>query len=267
MARDLNVGLIQQTLIISTVPLSSCQVEHIVVSPILTDEDYIRVGNKIDALRSSRNLPSRVETTVLTATGLIERLQPIIYEQVPDQARDLMKALKKEIRQFFNQPKEAEEEIFAPALHHLLTARHIQLDVPAADWKEAIRASAGPLLRDHMIEERYIDAMIANVEENGPYIVLSPGFAVPHEGLEMGSVQVGMNLIRLQTPVEFGADELDPVEFVCCLSAVDHKTHLRAFFNLVNMLSKTELKDALRLVQTPEEAARVIEKYEYSIDK
>ncbi|MDO4649980.1 MAG: PTS sugar transporter subunit IIA [Eubacteriales bacterium] len=254
-------------LIISTVPLSNCAVEHIVVSPILTDEDYIRVGNKIDALRLSRNLPSRVETTALTAAGLIERLQPIIYEHVPEQAHELMKLLKKEIRQYFNQPKEAEEEIFAPALHHLLSARYIQLDVAASDWKEAIRVSALPLLRDHMIEERYIDAMIANVEENGPYIVLSSGFAVPHEGLEMGSIQVGMNLIRLETPIEFGADELDPVEFVCCLSAVDHKTHLRAFFNLINMLSKTELKDALRQVKTPEEAARVIERYEYNIDK
>jgi hypothetical protein len=29
----------------------------------------------------------------------------------------------------------------------------------------------------------FIYAMIANIEENGPYIVLSKGFAVPHEGI------------------------------------------------------------------------------------
>ncbi len=254
-------------LIISTVPLSGCLVDHIVVSPILTDEDYIRVGNKIDALRNSRNLPSRIESTTLTATGLIERLQPIVYKVVPNEATTLMKLLKKEIRQYFRQTKEAEEEIFAPALHHLLTSQYIQLDVFCRDWKDAIRASALPLLQNYMIEERYIEAMIRNVEENGPYIVLSPGFAVPHEGLEMGSVQVGMNLIRLLNPVEFGADELDPVEFVCCLSAVDHKTHLRALFNLVNMLSSTTFKVALRQAKNSDEAAEIIEKYEYSIDK
>ena len=71
--------------------------------------------------------------------------------------------------------------------------------------------------------------------------VLSPGFAVHHEGLEAGSIKVGMHLIRLKTPVSFGSEEFDPVEFVCCLSAVDHKTYLKAFFNLVNML-QTELK-------------------------
>ena len=105
--------------------------------------------------------------------------------------------------------------------------------------------------------------MIVNIEENGPYIVLSKGFAVPHEGLEQGSIRVGMYMIRLKTPVLFGAEELDPVEFVCCLSAVDHKTHLKAFFNLVNMLHNEEFKEMLHRCRTPEEAAAIIEKYEY----
>lgn len=47
------------------------------------------------------------------------------------------------------------------------------------------------------IEARYIESMIANIEENGPYVVLSPGFAVPHEAVEQGSLRVGMSLIRL----------------------------------------------------------------------
>lgn len=253
--------------IITTVPLENCKLDYVVVSPILSDEDYIRVGNKIDALRNSRNLPSRIETREITAKGLIERLQPIIYEQVPDLAPALMRTIRKEIRKYFRQTQEAEEEIFAPYLHHLLTEKHIQIDVECTDWKDAIRSAALPLLKEGYIEERYIEAMIHNVEENGPYIVLSPGFAVPHEGLEMGSIQVGMNLIRLKTPVTFGAEEFDPVEFVCCLSAVDHKTHLKALFNLVNMLGKEEFKQALHMAKTSEEAAAIVEKYEYSIIK
>lgn len=251
--------------IISTVPLSNCKLDYVIVSPLLSDEDYIRVGNKIDTLRDSRHLPTRVGERELSAKGLLEKISPIIHDIVPDQAPLLIKEIRKVVRGYFNQSIEADAEIFSPYLHHLLPASHIQLDVECTDWRDAIRKSAKPLLELGYIEERYINSMIANVEENGPYIVLSKGFAFPHEGVEKGSVKVGMNLIRLKTPVNFGDEDFDPVEFVCCLSAVDHKTHLKAFFNLVNMLQNNEFKEQLRKCSSASEVAEIIEKYEYSV--
>ena len=90
---------------------------------------------------------------------------------------------RKVVRDYFHQSVEADAEIFSPYLHHLLPSTHIQLDVECVTWQEAVRLSALPLLEYGYIEERYINAMIHNIEENGPYIVLSDGFAVPHEGL------------------------------------------------------------------------------------
>ena len=249
--------------VISTVPLRGCPLDYVIVSPTFSDSDYVRVGGKIDALRNSRHLPSRVEERAVSAKGIIERIRPIVYEEAPDIAPALMKKLRREIRDYFKQSAGADAEIFSPYLHHLLPEENIALDVECADWREAVRKSAEVLVERSYIEPHYIDAMIANIEENGPYIVLSPGFAVPHEGLEQGSLRVGMYLIRLKTPVPFGAEELDPVEFVCCLSAVDHKTHLKAFFNLVNMLQAGEFKEMLHQCRTPAEAAQIIEKYEY----
>ena len=251
--------------IISTIPLKGCKLDYVTVSPMLTDEDYLRVGNKIDTLRNSRNLPSHIDEKEISAKGLIEKICPILYKDVPDCAEELIKKIRKVIRDYFNQSIEYNAEIFSPYLHHLLPATHIQINVECTDWKDAIFKSAQKLLELGYIEERYINAMIANIEENGPYIVISKGFAVPHEGLEQGSIKVGMNLIRLKNPVQFGAEEFDPVEFVCCLSAVDHKTHLKAFFNLVNMLQNDKIKQQLHNCQTAEEIAAIIEKYEYSL--
>lgn len=249
--------------IISTVPLRSCRLDYVIVSTAFSDSDYVRVGAKIDALRNSRHLPSRVEERAVSAKGVIERIRPIVYGEVPEMAPALMKKLRREIRDYFKQSAGADAEIFSPYLHHLLPEENIALDVECADWREAVRKSAEKLVERGYVEPRYIDAMIANIEANGPYVVLSPGFAVPHEGLEQGSIRVGMYLIRLKRPVPFGAEEMDPVEFVCCLSAVDHKTHLKAFFNLVNMLLNQEFKEMLHQCRTSEEAARIIEKYEY----
>lgn len=267
--------------IISTVNLENCKLDYVVVSPLLNDEDYIRVGNKIDTVRNSRHLPSRVNDKERTAKGLLEQLQPVVYETVPDMAPELMKKIRRVVRSYFNQSVEADGEIFSPYLHHLLPASHITLDVECTDWRDAIRKSAALLLERGYIEERYVDAMISNIEENGPYVILSPGFAVPHEGVEKGSVKVGMSLIRLRNPVKFCDEEasleeisiedteLDledyPVEFVCVLSAIDHKTHLKAFFNLVNMLQTEGFKEKLRACKTSQEAATIIEQYEYEL--
>ena len=253
--------------IIFTVPLKECKLRYIIVSPLFTDEDYIRVGKLVDSLRDSRNLPVREEKKQITAKGLISRLSPVIYERVPEQAEALMHELTQIISGYFQEPVQEESEEWIPSLTQLLPASHIQLNVKCTDWKDAVRKSADFLLDNKYIEERYIDAMIHNVEENGPYIVISQGFAVPHEGSDQGSLRTGMNLIRLESPVEFGDEDTDPVEFVCCLSAKDHKTHLKAFFHLVNFLRQEEFKKELRNSRTPENAATVIRRYEEYLEK
>ena len=253
--------------VISTVPLESCPLEYVVVSAAFNDADYIRVGNRIDALRNSRNIPDGTEDDKLNAAELIEEITPVINELVEpkDQARVVMKELRKVVRNYFKQSVENDANIISPSLHHLLRASDIEVDVECTDWKDAIRRSADQLVDQGYIEDRYVDAMIESVNEYGPYIVLSPGFAMPHAKVEEGSIRLGMHLIRLKNPVPFGVEELDPIEFVCCLSAIDHRSYLKAFFNLVNMLKDEEYRKKLHEASSGEEMARIIEQYEYSI--
>lgn len=264
-ARNIQAG--QADFLISTVKLKECKLDYIVVSPLLSDEDYIRVGKKIDTLRNRRNLPSRIGEKDVTAKGLLDRLNPVIYNIAPQQAPVLLQEIEKVVIQYFHQSKQVEEKTTAPYLHNLLTKEMIQLDIACEDWKDSIVKSAQQLLDKGFIEQRYIDAMITNIEENGPYIVLSKGFAVPHAGLQDGCNKVGMSLIRLKHPVPFGADDLDPVEFVCCFSTIDHQTHLKAFFHLVNIFNKEEFKQKLQTCQTSEQAAQLIKQFEFTIQQ
>lgn len=256
----------QADFVISTVPLKECKIEHITVSPLLKDEDYIRIGNIIDRMRGRRNVPLREKEEKMSAKELMQKMTPIIYDQVPSAAGSLISELEKIVTDYFKEEEEIDDERYSPRLHQLLPPAHIQLDVSCKDWQDAVRKSAESLLSWGYIEERYIEAMIHNIEENGPYIVISKGFALPHEGVEQGTRKLGMNLVRLATPVVFDAEERDPVEFVCCLSAIDHSTHLKAFFDLVNMLKKEEFKEELRLCQTPEDAGKVIRRYESIVE-
>ncbi|WP_077613061.1 BglG family transcription antiterminator [Clostridium sp. Marseille-P2415] len=254
----------QADLIISTVPLKECQTEHIVISPLLNDEDYIRVGSKIDTIRNSRHLPIRKEKKEITVNGIIKTVKPVIHKYLSEAGKPCMEEIKLCLENYLGEKDTG--DVFSPYLHHLLTADFVALDVECSDWREAVKRSAEMLLKKGYIEERYIDAMIRNIKENGPYVVISEGFAFPHEGLEMGTLKLGMSLIRLKTPIPFGDDEFDPVEFVCCLSAVDQKSHLKAFFHLVNMLQNKEFKKALREAVDAEAVAGIIERYEYMME-
>ena len=60
-----------------------------------------------------------------------------------------------------------------------LLGKHVQTAKKAEDWKNLIRMAA-PLLENGSIRASYIDAMISNVEVNGPYIVIMPDVAMPH---------------------------------------------------------------------------------------
>lgn len=254
----------QADLIISTVPLKECQTEHIVISPLLNDEDYIRVGSKIDTIRNSRHLPIRREKKEITVKGILKTVKPVIHKYLSEAGKPCMEEIKLCLENYLGEKDTG--DVFSPYLHHLLTADFVALDVECSGWREAVKRSAEILLKKGYMEERYIDAMIRNIEENGPYVVISEGFAFPHEGLEMGTLKLGMSLIRLKTPIPFGTKEFDPVEFVCCLSAVDQKSHLKAFFHLVNMLQNKEFKKALREAVDAEAVAEIIERYEYMME-
>ena len=250
-------------LIITTVDIKNSPIEFVKVSSLFNDEDYIRVGSKIDSLRRNMKLPVREEKKEVTARSIVGKLRNVIYDNVKENADEVMDLIKKEVYSYFKiVNNENDVDVFYPSLHHLLSEKYIEVDVECSDWIDSIKKSADILLKKGYIEEKYIYAMINNIVENGPYIIISPGFAMPHEGVDMGTIKMGMSLIRLKTPVIYD-DEYEPIEFVCCLSAVDHKSHLKAFFNLVNMLSEKDFKNEMREAKTAKKLAEVIEKYEY----
>ena len=53
-------------------------------------------------------------------------------------------------------------------LKDLTNEKLIRLNIEAADWEEAIRKSAQPLIDEHKVKQSYVDDMITGVKENGP---------------------------------------------------------------------------------------------------
>lgn len=135
----------------------------------------------------------------------------------------------------------------------MLPAESVMLDVPASDWRAAVRASGEALMASGATTSAYIDAMIETVERLGPYIVLAPGVALAHARPSQAVLRNGLSWVRLAEPVNFGHQHNDPVSLVVGLAATDHDAHMTSLAQLAGLLSNDEAMK--RLNQAPDAAS------------
>lgn len=131
------------------------------------------------------------------------------------------------------------------ALSDLLTPDTIALDEEAEDWQDAIRLAGRLLESAGVAAPAYTQAMVDSVHQNGPYIVLAPGFAFPHARPSEAVHRTGMSWVRLASPVEFGSRANDPVTLVVALAATDSSTHQQAMASLATVMTDTSLRESL----------------------
>ncbi|MGE5591389.1 MAG: PTS sugar transporter subunit IIA [Bacillota bacterium] len=132
---------------------------------------------------------------------------------------------------------------------------YVQLDVPAGDWREAIRRAAAPLVTGGAVTPSYVAAMERVMEEMGPYFVIVPGVALAHARPEEGALQPALALSRLSEPVNFGHEDNDPVWLVMVLAGSSDESHLGLLQQVARFLGDTAALERLRSAETPEEAA------------
>lgn len=127
--------------------------------------------------------------------------------------------------------------------------RCIQWQKEAVNWREAIAVSAEPLVQNNYVADSYVEAMISNIDELGPYILIAPNVALPHARPENGVSRAGISLTVFQEPVPFPADSEGSVKTArvfICLAAVDSDSHLSMLQKISGWIDDSNLmKDLL----------------------
>jgi len=108
----------------------------------------------------------------------------------------------------------------------MLKKENIQIIDQVSDWREAIRVSVQPLVDTGYVEPRYIDGIISNTEEMGPYYVLCDDVALLHGRPEQGvkEKQLGVTIVR--KPVAFAEDGSHQARLLVTLAATDGEAHI-----------------------------------------
>ena len=140
-------------------------------------------------------------------------------------------------------------------LEYLVQNDSIKVKQKADTWEEAIRITFRPLLEKGVIEEKYINSVIERTHELGPYYILAPGLAMPHERPEKGVLKDGFSFITLEKPVVF-PDGQD-VDILLGFSATSSEVHSNESIPQIVMLFDDEA--AFEKIRNAESTDEIIE--------
>ncbi|MCS0654869.1 BglG family transcription antiterminator [Cytobacillus firmus] len=233
--------------VISTTPVSLKNVPVFIVNPILNPSEKESLLKQVQA---SEKKP-RSEN--------IDALMDIIRKHADIKDESM---LIQELKVYYQSNKEAKSEVDQkPMLNEVLTADKILFADSAASWQEALQMASQPLLADQSISQNYIDAMIENVKEMGPYIVIAPGIALPHARPEAGVNKLGMSFLQLKESCAFSEKPEHQVRLLFVLAAIDNETHLKALSQLSKMLSDSDNLEKLQKADTAADVLEIINQY------
>lgn len=116
--------------------------------------------------------------------------------------------------------------------------KSVEVRESVENWIESIIISANPLLKSGCITEKYIEAMVNNVKNNGTYIVIMPDVALPHSRSEEGALKTGISILKLKYPVLYPDDK--EVRLIISFSANDNSQHMELLSMLASVLMDEE---------------------------
>ncbi|MEH7299145.1 BglG family transcription antiterminator [Neobacillus drentensis] len=234
--------------VISTIPLEEKNIPVFVVNPILTEAEKESLLKKVNV---HFDQGTKQNSSIEALMEIIRRHTDVLDKE----------GLQQELKQYLYKPEKVVKEVGKPSLRDLLQLRRIQLKNEVSDWKEAIQVASEPLLQEGLITDKYVEVMISNVNNMGPYIVIAPKVAIPHARPEDGVNKLSMSLLKLSKTVPFSEKSKHAIQIVIVLAAVDGETHLKALSQLSKMLSDQKGTNQILLANSPEGIFELVNAY------
>lgn len=137
------------------------------------------------------------------------------------------------------------------------------MDRQPKDWEEAIRFSGEIMKEKNLVSDLYINDVIKDVHEYGPYIVIVPNVAMPHSSAKNEGVLgtgIGFTIMPETVSFEEGNPEKDAKLFFM-LAAKDAEAHMKNIGDLSEMLMEDDMISDLMTIKTMEDYVAVMEKH------
>ncbi len=144
-----------------------------------------------------------------------------------------------------------------------LKENYIRINIKAKNSIEAIQLAAQPLVDDQKITSNYVNEIIDNLNQSGPYFVLMPHIALPHAQTKTDAViSNAIGITVLDKPVVFNSKANDPVKILITLAAKKSSDHLQVLSELSSLLDNQKFIELLQNAHNSKEIMDLIRKEE-----
>lgn len=239
----------------STIPLDLENIPLLMVDSLLIEQNYQKVENFLNLHANRRR---KVENNTLDKEANSQFFEDVL-RLVKHSGGNVNEDIYNELKMIFhNNNMKLSEEAALPNIRETLKDDHILFDLKTVDWADAINQTALPLLKENIITESYIESMINSVHVNGPYIVMAPHMALAHAKPEDGVNEIGASVSRLESPVEFGHKENDPVKIIFSIAPVDSYTHINIMKDIFEIMNNHYKMQQLLECKSKEEFKKLL---------
>lgn len=136
-------------------------------------------------------------------------------------------------------------------LMSILDASRICIFEEACSWQSSIRLAGQCLLDYRSIEKRYLDMIISQLQDYGPYMFLTENVILAHAKPEDGVNCLDVSLAVFREPVAYS--DFRKAKIVLVLAAEDQEKHLKILQDILLLLSEPHFIDKVEICSSAAE--------------
>ncbi|HBM74829.1 MAG TPA: hypothetical protein DD429_04650 [Clostridiaceae bacterium] len=211
----------------------------LVVSPILTHEDIIKLdNNNLQRLKHK--------------TRLSELLNIIKSDSKIEDYNNLIKKIKNHMGDSLI------DDLVHPdrGILDLLPLENIRVNVAVLNWENALIEAGMLLTHNGYVKESYVQSLIKSFKNFGSYMIIAQGVAIPHAKNENNVLKTGMSLLILKNEVE--APDKRTLKIILAFASLDNTEHLEALTQFYNLVTNCNFKDKVSNMKHEEDILHFI---------
>lgn len=110
-------------------------------------------------------------------------------------------------------------------IDYIIDESSVICNLEVDNWEDAVIKGGAMMVEKGVSTPEYMTTIVQKCKDNGPYIVIAPGIAMPHARPEEGAIKLGYSIVTLKEGVNFGEEDNDPISLLIYLAAPSVKEH------------------------------------------